>query len=684
MRFERGRALFVRRFDPGAGLGPSFNGVACGSCHEKPAFGGSASRYRNAFVLVPDAPVFRLEMQRQFSVDDGRAPDRGVAIARNPASLFGLGLLAEIGAEEIISHSDPVDVDGDGISGRVNFDRGFVGRFGSKAQIAGLDEFVRLALVDHMGITSDPAELVDLMVEEGPLALAQRDGDSIADPEIAPNDVSDLIAFVALLAAPMPDDDSGPGRRVFERIGCAGCHLPSLSGPRGPIPAFTDLLLHDMGEGFADGIELAEASGSEFRTPPLWGLAASGPYLHDGRADTIDEAILAHGGEAMRSRDLYAALDASERVAIDSFLHSLGGSEFRNDGLLPLETIAPPGDALGGPRAGLSASERERFERGRVLFDRDFSRADGLGPSFNGDACRSCHFDGAIGGGGPADVDVIRQGVLVDGVVSAPSAGTMAHRHGIDWTRPGVDPEASVFERRQTPPAFGLGLIDAIDDATILALEDPGDADRDGIRGRARIVGDRVGRFGWKANVPSLRDFVRDALTNELGLTLPPDAASAFGASSDVDTAPDPELDAGAIDDLVLFMRELAPPPRGTIDDAVERGESLFAVIGCASCHVPELGASDGTIVPLYSDLLLHDVADPERLFVPDGDATRELRTPPLWGLAHSAPYLHDGRARTIDDAIRAHAAEAESSRSAYEALAPDERSDLVRFLESL
>jgi CxxC motif-containing protein (DUF1111 family) len=684
VRFERGRDVFVRRFDPEGGLGPSFNGVACGSCHEKPVFGGSASRYRNAFVVVSESQVFRLEMQRQYSVEDARAPDRGLAVARNSGSLFGLGLLAEIGAEEIIANSDPLDVDGDGVSGRVNFDRGFVGRFGSKAQIAGLDEFVRLALVDHLGITSDPAEIHDLMIEEGPLALAQRDGDAIADPEIAPADVADLIAFVSLLAAPAPEEEPGEGSRVFERIGCAACHLASLSGPRGPIPAYTDLLLHDMGPELADGIELAEASGAEFRTPPLWGLASSGPYLHDGRADTIEEAIVAHGGEATRARESYVALAAGDREALGAFLRSLGGSEFRNDGLLPPASDVPPAGALGGPRAELSPVDRERFERGRVLFDRDFSAADGLGPRFNGDACRSCHFDGAIGGAGPADVDVIRQGVIEGGEVVAPSAGTMAHRHGTDWTRPAVDPGAELFERRQTPPAFGLGLIDAIDEAAILALQDPDDADGDGIRGRARIVGGRVGRFGWKAGVPTLLDFVRDALTNELGLTLPPDAASAFGAPTDGDGAPDPELDEAALDDLVVFMRELAPPPRGAIDAAVQGGASVFEAIGCAACHVPALPAAGGTFVPLYSDLLLHDVAAPERLLVPDGDATRELRTPPLWGLSLSAPYLHDGRARTIEDAIRAHAAEATRARQAYDALAQEEKADLLRFLESL
>src|SRR5262249_23021289 len=151
-------------------------------------------------------------------------------------------------------------------------------------------------------------------------------------------DLGDLLAFIAFLAPPAPDPptpQTEAGRTHFLEAGCDGCHVPMLHGPRGALPAFTDLLLHDMGEDLADDIVVGEASGSQFRTQPLWGLSTAGPYLHDGRADTIDAAIRAHGGEAAAARDRYAALDDPARAALLAFLGSLGGSQYRGDGLLP-------------------------------------------------------------------------------------------------------------------------------------------------------------------------------------------------------------------------------------------------------------------------------------------------------------------------------------------------------------
>ena len=163
--FESGLAVATRRFSPADGLGDHFNVTFCVSCHEKPVFGGSGGRYRN-FLLVGQGlsdgsftPTGVNGVQPQFSVTTGRRqtdPETNVIATRNPIPFFGVGLLAEISEEEILSREDEDDVDGDGISGRANFDRGFVGRFGRKAQSVAIESFIRGPLFNHLGITSNP------------------------------------------------------------------------------------------------------------------------------------------------------------------------------------------------------------------------------------------------------------------------------------------------------------------------------------------------------------------------------------------------------------------------------------------------------------------------------------------------------------------------------------------------
>jgi len=449
-------------------------------------------------------------------------PLTNLSATRNPIPFFGAGLLAEIPDFEIASHADPDDADGDGVSGRVNFDGMLVGRFGRKAQTARIEIFIRGPLFNHMGVTSNPLsnerraelptfEVVPPAVMSGSIApvssvfAAQAiipdestfDQDGAADPELSDSELFDLVSFAMLLAAPEPDGPSPAterGSAAFRKAGCDKCHLSSLRSPRGPIPAYTDLLVHDMGDHLADGFPMGEASGREFRTQPLWGVAASSPYLHDGRADTIDDAIRWHGGEAAAMRDAYLALPSEERDDLLAFLESLGGRTQKTAGLLPPQSEVPLEGQYGAPLAGLAPSERALFEQGRILFDRDFGLEYGLGPRFNGDACRSCHFDPVIGGAGPSGVDV-----------------------------------------------------------------------------RA------------------------------------------------------------------------------------------------------------------YTDLLLHDIADPNALGIEEGDAgMHEFRTSPLWGLARSAPYLHDGRASTIEGAITEHAGEAAASRTEAANLSTGDKEALFAFLRSL
>jgi CxxC motif-containing protein (DUF1111 family) len=503
-------------------------------------------------------------------------------------------------------------------------------------------------------------------------------------------DLFDLISFVMLLAAPQleePTAQSNRGRLLFHEANCSACHTPRLEGPSGPIAVYSDLLLHYMGDELADGIVMGLAGGSEFRTQPLWGIVATGPYLHDGRASTIADAILAHGGEAQASRDAFAALSSSEQDDVVEFLMSLGGRGQASGGLLePDEPIAGVGE-YGGPLRTLTAGEQAQFLRGRALFDKDFSLAEGAGgPRFNGDSCRACHFDPVFGGSGPRGVNVMRHGIMnAQGDFLAPSVGTILHKQTAVPDQAVVAQDSvNVYEHRQPPHVFGLGLMDLIADDAITEGADPDDEDGDGISGRVSITdGGRIGRLGWKAQVPSIAEFVRDGMAAELGLTVESQPGLTFGKIDDNDDIDDPELSAADAEDMTFFLSMLAPPPRQPQDDAaqVAQGEALFDSVGCALCHIPTLGDAEG----LYSDLLLHEILPVDSVGIEDTSANmREFRTAPLWGLSQTAPYFHSGEADTIDEAVRLHDGEAAGIRDAFEALNQDERNALLAFLETL
>jgi CxxC motif-containing protein (DUF1111 family) len=729
--FENGEDVALTRFSPEEGLGPSFNVTFCTACHERPVTGGSAGTYRNFFLAgtsLPDGSFVPAEsvgdaggVIRMYTLDPItplRPPlsdDVNVMTQRNPIPFFGVGLLAEIPDAEILSREDPDDADGDGISGRANFDRGFVGRFGRKSQTVSIEGFLRGPLFNHLGITTDPlteAEKALLPVDSSGgtttagisisifLQAAAPDGpltdfDGVPDPELSNDDLFDLVSYAMLLAAPEieePNEQERRGAEVFDALSCGACHTPRLEGPRGPLPVYSDLLLHDMGPDLADGLVMGDATGSEFRTQPLWGLTAVGPYLHDGRAATITDAILMHGGEAQASRDAAATLDDTQMADLVAFLESLGGRSQYTPGLIAPNT--PIGDVgtLGGPTTELSAEEEAAFLAGRDLFDRDFAFSEGVGaPGFNGDSCRACHFEPVVGGSGPLGVNVMRHGYLDEGGFVFPEIGTILPKQTAgDWFVPEPDEwreQHAIFEFRQTPALFGLGLIDDLPDEVILANADPNDADGDGISGVvARTQLGQIGRFGWKAQVPSLVEFVRDAMGAELGLTMAEVPDLYFGLLADDDGVPDAEFDQASADLLLFYLRELAPPPRrgDLTGPAVVEGETVFGTIGCSDCHIPALEGPGGPVAA-YSDFLLHEILPDGSLGIEDGTATMlEFRTAPLWGLALTGPYMHDGLSTTIDDAIRVHDGEAAASREAYTALTEAERAALIAFLESL
>lgn len=741
--FARGHEVALKRFDRADGLGPGFNVSFCVACHEKPVIGGAAGLYRNFFLHgreLEDGTFFFgnsagnssgvVRMNYYGTEYDPRPaiPETdNVFTQRNPVPFFGVGLIAELPDDEILEWEDPDDADGDGISGRANYDRGFVGRFGMKSQTVSIEGFIRGPLNNHAGITTDPLSeeqranlpvdssqgsaasldrfLPGLRPEWSPFqdlhGLAQAaapdgpltDNDDVADPEMSTDELFDLVSFSMLLAAPEFEplnETTTLGRDLFNAAGCGSCHRPRLDGPRGPIPAYSDFLLHDMGEDLTDGIVMGYASKTEFRTMPLWGVAAEGPYLHDGRATTLDEAILWHGGEAEAARDYYAGLTQAEKDAVVEFLLSLGGRSQATGGLLLPDQPVPDAEEYGGPYRVLDEAEMEAFVAGRAVFDREFGLRDGVGnPRYNGDSCRACHFDPVIGGAGPRDLNVMRHAILnEEGEYVVPYIGTVLHRE-IALFGVAIEPQAevNVFESRNTPHLFGVGLIEAIPDATILAAEDPYDLDGDGISGKASWVdGGRLGRFGWKAQVPTIEEFVRDAVATELGMTMPLVDGLTFGRIYDNDEVADPEYDLNDAELLEGYLRMLAGPPRQpSVDAAAEaQGEALFDSLGCDSCHTPVLEGDLGP-VPLYSDLLLHEILPDGSEGIEDASATvTEFRTAPLWGLSQTAPYFHTGEADTIADAIELHDGEAAAIRDAWRALTPEEQAALLAFLETL
>lgn len=319
-----------------------------------------------------------------------------------------------------------------------------------------------------------------------------------------------------------------------------------------------------------------------------------------------------------------------------------------------------------------AAAGRELFNRTWFAQDARAAGGDGLGPYYNDSSCVSCHNQGGAGGAGPKHKNV----TLRDGV--------MAARFSVDAALYPVKASGRQTQRNATA-LFGAGLIDQVSAAQVEALALAQTAQYPWVSGRvARDPEGRPGRFGWKAERPGLEEFIAVACENELGLQVP-----MSGAGADLDLGPRDFYS------LVAYVESLPAPVELARGPQAEAGHQTFGALGCVACHVEQVGTLRGA----YTDLLIHDMGKGlsddgssygrrnEKLVAQTWEGrpdASEWRTPALWGLRDSSPYLHDGRADTIDAAVRLHDGEAAPARAAWVALDNRQRADVVAFLDTL
>jgi CxxC motif-containing protein (DUF1111 family) len=430
------------------------------------------------------------------------------------------------------------------------------------------------------------------------------------------------------------------------------------------------------------------------------------------------------------------------------------GGDTTNEILFGVSAFLPAANNITRENARMFATGNGFFNQAWTTAPSSNESRDGLGPLFNARACASCHFkDGR--GRPPIEPGEEFVGILLrlsvpsdessSAPVPEPNYGGQLQPFGINGVAGEGDPRveyrsiagqyadgepyellepAYIIEElahgplaadvqvspRVAPAMIGLGLLEAIAEERLLELEDPDDADGDGISGRVNRVWDvearasAIGRFGWKAEQPSVRQQSAGAFLGDIGVTssLFPDPECS-AAQVDCQTATsggEPELTDRLLDRVERYSQLLAVPGRiDYADAAVVRGRTLFGELGCSGCHVPRHRTSadadleevrDQLIWP-YTDLLLHDLgealSDARPSFEAAGD---EWRTPPLWGLGRYPTVnghdrlLHDGRARGVAEAILWHGGEAAASQLAFTRLSTSERYDLVEFVESL
>jgi CxxC motif-containing protein (DUF1111 family) len=354
---------------------------------------------------------------------------------------------------------------------------------------------------------------------------------------------------------------------------------------------------------------------------------------------------------------------------------------------------------FGKPLDGLTAEQLRLFNDGKDGFEEEEEDDEGLGPIFNDVGCAACHFVPAIGGS--SEISETRAARADGGVYHDVPGGSLFQNKSVTAECiEHVPGKANIRAKRQTQPLFGSGLIEAIPDSQIREYAELQAATHPDQAGRIHVVLDvasgekRVGRFGWKSQQATLMAFSGDAYLNEMGITTPmfPDENAPNDDPdklAECDEVADPEDDGEDLIFFTNFMRLLAPPPKGPETSRTAQGRQIFQQIGCAVCHhagysaASPIGAINGKRVEAFSDLLLHDAGTGDGII--QGDAQQnELRTAPLWGVGSSAPYLHDGTARTIDRAILRHGNQAGPARNAFEALSAEDKQRLLDFLGSI
>jgi CxxC motif-containing protein (DUF1111 family) len=396
-----------------------------------------------------------------------------------------------------------------------------------------------------------------------------------------------------------------------------------------------------------------------------------------------------------------------------------------------LLTSEPPEDeVLAGTVPGLNGSQLAQHARGDEEFAKVFGTVDGLGPIFVAPSCESCH----VGDGkGHLAFNLTRFGRSTAGgfdpmrALGGPQVQNRAIQNYLAEIVPGG---VTGYAQFTAPIVTGLGYLEAVTDAALLALQDPGDSDGDGISGRVQLVdetdvvaeigriedvidgslpprtpveGKLIGRFGKKASTISLLHQTVSAYHEDMGITsdlLPVDPVNRQVGGFSSDGVADPEVGSSAVEAVVFYLRTLKAPPRRNAESSdVEAGAALFAGAGCAKCHLPVMRTGPSTISALnnaefhpYTDMLLHDMGpDLDDGYTEGRALTSEWRTAPLWGigLAETSQggmgfFLHDGRARSIREAIEFHGGEGASSRAAFRALSSVQQEQVLAYLRSL
>jgi CxxC motif-containing protein (DUF1111 family) len=388
------------------------------------------------------------------------------------------------------------------------------------------------------------------------------------------------------------------------------------------------------------------------------------------------------------------------------------------DALTPAEP--EPETVLKGPLEGLSSQQTQNHFKGDEEFGRIFALSGGLGPIYVSNSCESCHVGDGKGHPSTTLTRFNRQdGLDFDPMISV-GASQLQGLSIAGYTAEVLPSNIKGFTQLTPPAVSGLGFLAAVSDADILALADPGDANGDGISGvpnylpppdffipqafhRKDNQGRYIGRFGKKAGAIDLLQQIANAYLLDIGITsdfLTEDLYNELLGNHTGDNVPDPEVPASVVRNVVFYMRTLkAPPRRQAQHPDVLAGEKLFAQIGCQGCHVSTMKTGVSDIQALsnqefhpYTDLLMHDMGPELDDNYTEGSArTSEWRTAPLWGLGLSGdsqggqPFLlHDGRAKSYQEALGFHGGEGAASREKFNRLSAPEQAQLIQFLESL